>query len=510
MKKYLIILSVVLLTLNIYGCSKHKQVRMKEHKAKQVTQDNCKTMYKSTMLPNEISSTPGKDSMGMEMVPFTVCKQAGNENTLSAWAVQITPRLQQMYGVTLGTVENRDLIFSVRSYAIIEYDETRLKDVNIRFSGWIQRLYADYIGMKVYKGQPLFTIYSPELVSAEQEYLLVVNNPYSANNTELIHASEQKLKLWNITSIQMEEIKKANKAFDTLNFYAPFTGYIIEKNVIQGQHVEAGQTLFKIADLNDVWAIANIYEDQIPFVHVGQSVSIEIQSLPGQPIKGIIDYIYPYLDNNTRTVKVRIVLPNPGCVLKPNMYGYAIIHDNIGKKLSVPSDAVMNTGTRQVVFVKSGNGYFEPRSVKLGEHVDGYYVVLSGLNEGEKVVTNPVFLIDAESNLNEVSRAMSYMPDMNMNNSKPQTNPINNTTSFHTPTSSTNNNAVNQANTNLKKSSESTSQERCKTMYKSTMMPNEISASPGKDSMGMEMVPFKKCEQRSAPANNNSMPGMKM
>lgn len=417
MKKYLIPFSVVLLTLIAYGCSKHKAVNNAVNEAGQQTKEKCKTMYKSTMMPKEISSTPGKDSMGMEMVPFQVCEQTSQGKSFAPGTVQISSRLQQQYGVTIGTVEYRQLSFSLRNSAIIKYDETRLKDINIRFSGWIQRLYANYTGMMIYKGKPLFSIYSPELVSAEQEYLLVLNNPYSANNRELVHAAEQKLRLWNITDRQIEEIKKAGRAFDTLLFYAPFTGYVIEKHIVQGQHVDSGERLFRIADLSDVWAMIDVYENQIPFVHLGQRVSIEIQSLPGQVINGRIDYIYPYLDNDTRTVKARVVVPNPGYRIKPDMYGYAVIHDNIGKRLSVPSDAVMNTGTRQVVFVDMGDGYFEPRTVKLGEHVDNYYVVLSGLEPGDRVVTNPVFLIDAESNLNEASGAMGSMPGMNMGGS---------------------------------------------------------------------------------------------
>ena len=418
MNRYFIILGIAFVALTAYGCSKHKTESPATNGQVRQAQEKCKTMYKSTMMPREVSSTPGKDSMGMEMVPFQVCEQTEKEKSLAPGTVQISSRLQQMYGVTLGAVKNRKLTFSIRNDAIIRYDETRLKDINTRFSGYIQKLYADYKGMMVYKGQPLFTIYSPELLSAEQEYLLVVNNPYSANNRELVHAAEQKLRLWNITGRQIQEIKKAGRAYDTLSFYAPFTGYIIEKHVVQGQHVDAGQTLFRIADLSDVWAMVDIYESQIPFVRTGQQVSLQLLSFPGKEIKGRIDYIYPYLDNGTRTVKARVVISNPGYSIKPDMYGSAVIRDEIGEKLAVPADAVMNTGTRQVVFVDRGDGYFEPHTVKLGEHVDRYYVVISGLESGDRVVTNPVFLIDAESNLNEASGALGSMPGMDMNNDK--------------------------------------------------------------------------------------------
>ncbi len=418
MKRYLIILGIAFVALTAYGCSKHKTQSNAANGQIQQKKEKCKTMYKSTMMPKEVSSTPGKDSMGMEMVPFQVCEQTEKEKSLAPGTVQISSRLQQMYGVTLGAVKDRKLTFSVRNDAIIRYDETRLKDINTRFSGYIQKLYADYKGMMVYKGQPLFTIYSPELLSAEQEYLLVVNNPYSANNRELVHAAEQKLRLWNITGRQIQEIKKAGRAYDTLSFYAPFTGYIIEKHVVQGQHVDAGQTLFRIADLSDVWEMVDIYENQIPFVRTGQQVSLQLLSFPGKEIKGRIDYIYPDLDNETRTVKARVVIPNPGYSIKPDMYGSAVIRDEIGEKLAVPADAVMNTGTRQVVFVDRGDGYFEPHTVKLGEHVDGYYVVISGLESGDSVVTNPVFLIDAESNLNEASGALGSMPGMDRGGQK--------------------------------------------------------------------------------------------
>ena len=422
MKKYAGIVGMAVLTLTLFGCSKHTAAGGPAGGRAQQGKENCKTMYKSTMMPKEVSSTPGKDSMGMEMVPFKVCEQPGGEKPHAPGTVRISSQLQQRYGVTLGTVKLRDLTFSVRNVAIIGYDETRLKDVTIRFSGWIQTLYADYSGMMVRKGQPLFTIYSPELVSAEQEYLLVINNPYSAGNKDLVHAAEQKLRLWNITGAQIHQIRKAGKASDTLPFSAPFTGFIIRKHVVQGQHVDAGQTLFELADLSHVWAMVDIYENQVPFVHTGQKVSLQLQAFPGKEIHGRIDFIYPYLDNDTRTVKARVVVPNPGNAIKPDMYGTAVIRDNLGPNLSVPSDAVMNTGTRQVVFVDTGDGYFEPHNVQLGEHADGYYVVLSGLDAGDRVVTNPVFLIDAESNLNEVSGAMSSMPGMNMGQKKENQN----------------------------------------------------------------------------------------
>ncbi len=419
MKRYFIILGITFVALSAYGCSKHKATGSTAANGQvQLVKEKCKTMYKSTMMPKEISSTPGKDSMGMEMVPFKVCEQTGQEQPHAPGTVRISSRIQQMEGVTLATVTTRDLVFSVRNDAIITYDETRLKDINIRFSGWIQKLYADFTGMMVRKGQPLFTIYSPELVSAEQEYLLVAGNPYSAGSTALVHAAEQKLRLWNITGAQIQEIRKAGKAPDTLPYCAPFTGYIIRKHVVQGQHVTAGQTLFELADLSHVWAMVDIYENQVPFVHIGQQVSIRLQAFPGQVFQGRIDYIYPYLDNETRTVKARVVLPNPGNAIKPDMFGSAVIRDNIGTKLAVPSDAVMNTGTRQVVFVDRGDGYFEPHTVQLGEHADRYYVVLSGLDAGDRVVTNPVFLIDAESNLNEASGAMGSMPGMDMGQKK--------------------------------------------------------------------------------------------
>ncbi len=418
MRKYLIIFSMTLLALTAYGCSKHTTPGTAATGQAQQAPENCTTLYKSTMMPKEISTSPGKDSMGMEMVPFKKCEQVGGEKPHAPGTVRISARLQQRYGVTLGTVKNRDLTFSVRNDAIITYNETRIKDINIKFSGWIQRLFADYTGMMVYQGQPLFTIYSPELVSAEQEYLLVAGSPSTAGGSELVRAAEQKLRLWNITASQIERIRKAGKAFKTLSYYAPFTGFIIEKHVVQGQHVDAGQTLFRIAGLSDVWAMVDIYENQIPFVHAGQQVSLQIQAFPGNDIRGRIDYIYPYLNNDTRTVKARVVIPNPGYIIKPGMYGTAVIKDVIGTRLSVPSAAVMNTGTRQVVFVDKGDGYFEPHTVQLGEHADGFSVVVSGLDAGDRVVTNPVFLIDAESNLNEVSGAMGSMPGMNKTKQK--------------------------------------------------------------------------------------------
>jgi Cu(I)/Ag(I) efflux system membrane fusion protein len=275
----------------------------------------------------------------------------------------------------------------------------------------------------VRKGQPLFTIYSPELVSTQEEYLQALRALHNApvatagtdhrqqlagttavylNPQEVLQTARQRLLLWDITEEQIAELEQRGKPETYLTIYSPINGHVIEKMALKGMRVESGMELYKIADLSTVWVYADVYEYELPHVKLGQKAEITLSYLPGEKFGGKITYIFPYLNMNTRTARVRIELPNRDGKLKPEMYANVEIHVDLGNKLAIPENAVLNTGTRQIVFVDKGNGLFEARFVKLGARAEGLYEIKEGLAEGERVVSYANFLIDAESKVQGV------------------------------------------------------------------------------------------------------------
>jgi len=359
------------------------------------------------MHPEYVSDKPGNCPIcGMTLVPVEEEKHEEMAE-MPAGTVRISPEIQQKIGVTFGTVEFRPLEKKIRAAARIAYDESRMKDINTKFPGWVESLKVDFTGRMTRKGEPLFSIYSPELVSAQEEYLLALKardlsqgQPgFAANSETLLDAARRRLAYWDLTEEQIKELEKSRQTVKTMTFYAPFTGFVIEKNVVQGKFVMAGESLYRIADISSVWLLADLYEQEIPFVSVGQEVLIELPFFPGESFSGKISYIYPYLENMTRTVKARVTLPNRDFRLKPEMFGYAEIKIPLGSKLSLPESAILDSGTRKIVFVDRGNGYLEARDVHLGVRADGYFEVLHGIKEGERVVTSANFLVDSESKL---------------------------------------------------------------------------------------------------------------
>jgi multidrug efflux pump subunit AcrA (membrane-fusion protein) len=255
-------------------------------------------------------------------------------------------------------------------------------------------------GRAVRKGEPLFDIYSPELVAAQQEYLIALKSGASFGDAPtFLKSAREKLRLWGFTDQQADELGRTGEFKKTVTVYAPGSGIVIEKDVVQGQKVMAGEALFKIADLSRVWILGEIYEYELPFIKNGQDVKVSLSYYPGESFEGKITYIYPYLKPETRTNQVRIEAANPGLKLKPEMFADIEIHVDYGTRLTVPSDAVLDAGDAKIVFVAKGDGYFEPREVKLGVKGEDIYEVLSGLSDGENVVTSANFLIDSESSL---------------------------------------------------------------------------------------------------------------
>ena len=361
------------------------------------------------MMPNEVSEKPGKDTMGMEMVPFEI-EDAGTASEVGGRAVvKISTERQQLIGVRTGIVEIQSIHKLIRAPGRVEYAEPNISLVTVKFEGWIEKLIVNSTGRLVRRGEPLFEIYSPDLVAAQQEYLLALRArelPGSAGLSVLSSARER-LKLWGITDRQVEELERSGQVKKTLTVFAPISGFVIEKNVLEGQKIMPGENLFKIADLSSVWVVGEIYESELPFIKKGQDAVITLTSFPGETFLGKIIHIYPYLNPETRTNSVRIEVGNPELRLKPAMSANLELHVDLGSRLAIPADAVLPAGVRNFAFVRRGDGYFEPREVRLGVKGEGFTEVLGGVAAGEIVVTSANFLIDSESSLKAALQQMS-------------------------------------------------------------------------------------------------------
>ena len=308
---------------------------------------------------------------------------------------------------------------TIRATGRIEYNEQKRYVVNSRFEGWLERLNANFTGKYIRRGDPIAEIYSPELLSAQQEYLNLLkwqpqsspsSNTYSdkidsmiTNDTQsVLQAAKQKLRLLDISDSQIEEIARTGVPRRTLTLFSPVSGYIAGKNMYQGQKFMAGETIVELADLSTVWLVADIYADSIPDIRVGQMAAIDLIYFPGRIYNSSIDYVYPTLAQDTRTLKVRFTIPNPDMQLKPQMYSDVTLKVTLGSKLVVPEEAVIDSGTTQLVYVDKGQGIFEPRKVIPGVKSDGMVEILEGLKVGDKVVDHATFLLDSEARLKGV------------------------------------------------------------------------------------------------------------
>jgi RND family efflux transporter MFP subunit len=304
----------------------------------------------------------------------------------------------------------------------VAIDETRLANVHVKVNGWIQEVFVDYTWQLVKKGEPLFTIYSPDLLATEQEYLLALRarkslakSPYqevSSGSESLLEAARRRLALWDLTDAQIGQLEETGKAQHEITFYAPASGYVMERKAYPNQYVTPDTELYKLVDLSRVWVQADVYEFDMPAVSLGQEATLTSDSLHGATWKGRLVFVNPEVKTDTRTGTVRMEFPNPELKLKPGMFVNVELHESFGRQLTVPVDAVLDSGTRQVVFVDLGNGAFAPREVKVGERTQDYIAILSGLRAGERVVTRANFLIDSESNLRQSMEGMAGMPGM--------------------------------------------------------------------------------------------------
>ena len=350
-----------------------------------------KILYRSTMNPNEVSDHPGKDSMGMELVP--VAATGGGEPTPAGLAaVSIPAAVRARMGLTLGAVERRPLTRELRAAAAIVADETRLYHVTVKIEGYVERLFTATTGAYIKQGEPLVTIYSPALVSAQQEYLNVLQR-----NPELAAAARQRLQLWDITDEQIDRLARSGKPERVVTLYAPASGWIMERNIAAGHKVMAGEQLLVLADLSSVWADAAVYQSDLPQVQLGMPVTLTVSAVPGQALAGRVSFIAPALDPATRTVTVRMAVPNPGLLLKPAMYGVARLAQELGERLAIPAAAVLRTGEHTYAFRDAGDDRLVPVEIRLGARSGDWFELLGGLQAGDQVVTSANFLVDSES-----------------------------------------------------------------------------------------------------------------
>jgi multidrug efflux pump subunit AcrA (membrane-fusion protein) len=359
---------------------------------------------------DEEERTPVGEMAGMDM---------GGMDMSTDGSVRLTADQIRTFGITFGTADQRTLQSAVRTVGIVNFDETRLAQVAPKFGGFIERLYVDFTGKPVRAGQPLVEIYSPELVSAQEELLLAAGLDASlgessvpgvpAGRSNLAEAAIRRLRLWDISETQIREILKTGEVRRTLTLHAPVSGVVIEKPVVRGQAVQAGQTLYTIADLSEVWVEAELREQDAGSVREGSPATVELNSFPGRPLQGRVEYVYPTLENESRTLKARIAIPNPDGRIKPGMYATVRFSTPSRATLTVPSTAVVYTGERAVVFVDMGGGRIMPNEVEVGSVAGDQTEILAGIEPGQRVVTSAQYILDSESNMAEVMKSMMGM-----------------------------------------------------------------------------------------------------
>jgi len=365
--------------------------------------------WQDPMHPSYRSDKPGTaPDCGMKLVPV-YAEPSEPMAQLPEGTVQLTAEKQQLLGVTLGRAEMRPVNRNIRAVAKIAFDESRIVHAHTKVDGWIEQIFAEYVGAPVTHGQPLFTIYSPELLSAQQEYLIAIKakrefanspTPEIARSTEALYeAAREKLRLWDVSEDQIRKLEETGKPERTVTFYADHHGIVMERKAYQHMRVEKNTDLYMIADLSRVWAIAEVYEFEAPFVAVGQPARMTLMALPGRTFRGKVSFIYPQLDSQTRTLKVRLDFDNPDMQLRPEMFANVELDVSLGRQLVVPEQAVLDSGLKQYVFLNKGNGYFEPRQVRVLLRADGFASIEAGLKAGDQVVTSANFLIDSESKL---------------------------------------------------------------------------------------------------------------
>lgn len=375
------------------GCGANTEPsRSGDHAAHTRRQFHC------PMHPTYVADRPGACPIcGMDLVPVD---DTGSAPTGGATAVEgrtafgLTPERRHLIGLTTEVVARKRMTRSLRAPATIEYDETRRVVVSPRVGGWIQELYADFLGKAVKKGDPLLKLYSPDLLATQTDYL----NALKTGQPAVIAAARRRLELWDISGAQIEVLEQSGQASDTMVLTSPADGVIVKKEAVQGQSFMAGEQLFEIADLRHLWVHAFSFEREAAQLHVGQPAVVDL-AYANRSYNAKVTFIYPNVEELSRTIEVRLEVENPDLDLKPDMWATVEIEQDVGDVLAAPASAFINTGLRFVAFVDRADGHLEPRVVKIGARTDDDWEVRSGLEEGERVVTRALFLVDSESQL---------------------------------------------------------------------------------------------------------------
>jgi Cu(I)/Ag(I) efflux system membrane fusion protein len=364
-------------------------------------------MYSQGPPHNYKSNHPGRaPDCGMKLVPVYADEAVTTAatSTVSGYAnVAMPPQRQQLIGVKLATAELRDLSRTTRTTGRVAIDERRIAQVRTKFEGFVEALYVNFTGAPVRRGDPLLAIYSPDLLATQNELLLAERNRSDLGRA-LADAARARLRLWDMSSADIDRVVGSGKPMRDVTLRSPVSGVVMTKNAVAGARVMLSDTLYEIADLSHVWVLADVYESELQNVRAGDTAQVRVG---GQALAGRITFIGPVIAAQTRTASVRVELENPNGLLRPDMFAEVILRQQGGRAVAVPDSAVMNTGTRSVVFVARGNGTFEPRQVTTGAKVDGFYEIRSGVQAGERVVVDANFLVDSESRLKSALSQMN-------------------------------------------------------------------------------------------------------
>jgi len=370
--------------------------------------------YRSPMDPKQTSHTPRKDEMGMDYLPVYLDELQGTGPVAGLVTVKIDPARQQLIGLVTAQAALGPIGGALRTSGRVAVDETRVHRVNVKFGGFVERVQADFVGQPVQRGQPLFSIYSPELLAAQDELLLALKTQkalasargLASDGDDLVASARRKLQLWDVPAATVQRIEESGQAERAITVVSPTSGVVTRKEIVPGMRIEAGGMPYEIWDLSSVWVLADVYETDLRHVKVGGPATLTFKAVPGREFQGRVAFIDPVLDPKTRTAKVRVSLANPGAVLKPEMFGEVVLKSAPRQALRIPTDAVIDSGTRSVVFVALGDGKFQPRVVRLGANDGDYVEVQDGLAASDTIVTRANFLVDSESRLKASLQAL--------------------------------------------------------------------------------------------------------
>ncbi len=384
--------------------------------------------YYCPMHPNVRSDKPGDCPIcGMKLVPEPEAKEpeskepaAMQAEDMPPGAFRVSPDKQQLIGVRYGEARLDTSGQSIRAVGRVAADERRISQVQTRVEGWVDKLYVDFTGKLVEKGQPLLTVYSPEMLATQQEYLLALRSREILNNSSigglrqdsngLVEAARRRMEHWGFDEEQLRQVEANNKPLTNITIHSPVSGYVTEKKVFPKSRITPEMPLYTITDLSRVWVMADVFEHDAAAVRMGQRATVTATAYRGRGWPATVTFIQPQVNAESRTLQVRLELDNPGLLLKPDMYVDVDLAGGTQTRLTVPVDAVMNSGLRQTVFVDRGNGFLEPRAVEVGESFDGRVEIRSGLKAGERIVTSGTFLIDSESQLRNAAAGGSSAP----------------------------------------------------------------------------------------------------